>query len=427
MPGMDGFETAELIKGRERTRAVPIIFVTAISKERHHVFRGYETGAVDYVFKPYDPGILRSKVAVFLELDAVSRTAAHNEAVLRAAFDNAPIGMARVDLDGRIAEANRAFAELLGRRPADLRDRRLEDIVHPEDAGADLDRRRALMTGGIGSYDHELRLVARDGTEVPCAVSFALARSGGEEPALVIVQVQDLRERRRAEAERERFVRAEAAREQAEQVSQRLQVVQRITDVALSSLDFDDLVGELLHRTADVLSVDTAAIVLHDEAGGDATVYQVAGAVDAGVQQRRWEVPAGGMSERVVEQARPASAEDVAAEGSKAGHPLGDAVTSVLGVPLVVEGRAIGALHVGTLFTRRFSRDDVSLLGLAADRAALAIERIRLFEREHRIASELQRSLLPGALPRATSPPARAPRSAATGTTCSSSRAGGCC
>jgi serine phosphatase RsbU (regulator of sigma subunit)/anti-sigma regulatory factor (Ser/Thr protein kinase) len=101
------------------------------------------------------------------------------------------------------------------------------------------------------------------------------------------------------------------------------------------------------------------------------------------------------MSDRVVEQARPAAE----AEAEGAGHPLGDSVASVLGVPLVVEGRAIGALHVGTLFPRRFADGDVSLLELAADRAALAIERIRLFEREHRIASELQRSLLPGALP----------------------------
>ena len=95
MPGMDGFETAEMIKSRERTRALPIIFVTAISKQSHHVFRGYTAGAVDYVFKPYDPGILRAKVAVFLELDAVARTAARNEAVMRAVLDHAPIGMAR--------------------------------------------------------------------------------------------------------------------------------------------------------------------------------------------------------------------------------------------------------------------------------------------------------------------------------------------
>lgn len=68
MPDMDGFETAELMRSNEKTKYTPIIFVTAISKEEKHVFRGYESGAVDYLFKPLDPEILRSKVRIFLEL-----------------------------------------------------------------------------------------------------------------------------------------------------------------------------------------------------------------------------------------------------------------------------------------------------------------------------------------------------------------------
>jgi len=68
MPEMDGFETAELMRGNEETRHIPIIFVTAISKEQKHVFRGYEAGAVDYLFKPLDPDILQNKVNIFLEL-----------------------------------------------------------------------------------------------------------------------------------------------------------------------------------------------------------------------------------------------------------------------------------------------------------------------------------------------------------------------
>jgi diguanylate cyclase (GGDEF)-like protein len=68
MPGMDGFETAELMRGMEKTRTVPIIFVTAISMEKHHVFKGYKAGAVDYLFKPIEPEFLRAKVKVFCEL-----------------------------------------------------------------------------------------------------------------------------------------------------------------------------------------------------------------------------------------------------------------------------------------------------------------------------------------------------------------------
>ncbi|WP_280700715.1 response regulator [Kitasatospora sp. GP82] len=68
MPGMDGFETASHIKRRERTRDIPIIFLTAINHGPHHTFRGYAAGAVDYISKPFDPWVLRAKVSVFVDL-----------------------------------------------------------------------------------------------------------------------------------------------------------------------------------------------------------------------------------------------------------------------------------------------------------------------------------------------------------------------
>jgi len=68
MPGMDGFETASLIKERERSRYIPIIFVTALSTELRHQYKGYSTGAVDYISKPFDAEILKSKVSVFIDL-----------------------------------------------------------------------------------------------------------------------------------------------------------------------------------------------------------------------------------------------------------------------------------------------------------------------------------------------------------------------
>ncbi|WP_105615268.1 GGDEF domain-containing response regulator [Vallitalea okinawensis] len=68
MPNMDGFEAARLLRSIEKTKHIPIIFVTAISKEQKSIFRGYEVGAVDYLFKPFDPIILRSKVNIFKEM-----------------------------------------------------------------------------------------------------------------------------------------------------------------------------------------------------------------------------------------------------------------------------------------------------------------------------------------------------------------------
>ena len=83
MPGMNGFETAQIIKSRERTRYIPIIFLTAISKEEDYVFRGYQVGAVDYISKPFQPDVLRAKVAVFVDLYIKQRRIGEQEALLR--------------------------------------------------------------------------------------------------------------------------------------------------------------------------------------------------------------------------------------------------------------------------------------------------------------------------------------------------------
>lgn len=92
MPTMDGFETATHIKQRERTRHIPIIFLTALNYDARLAFRGYQIGAVDYITKPFDPWVLRSKVAVFVDLwiknaELVARAAEHTalrEAVTKA-------------------------------------------------------------------------------------------------------------------------------------------------------------------------------------------------------------------------------------------------------------------------------------------------------------------------------------------------------
>ncbi len=92
MPGMDGFETAKHVKQRERTRHIPILFLTAVDYDPHLAFRGYQAGAVDYITKPFDPWVLRSKVAVFVDLyllhTQVTERAAERDA-LRKSVDEA--------------------------------------------------------------------------------------------------------------------------------------------------------------------------------------------------------------------------------------------------------------------------------------------------------------------------------------------------
>ncbi len=89
MPGMDGFETAEHIKRRDKTRDLPIIFLTAIDKEPQHAFRGYAAGAVDYLAKPFDPWVLRAKVQVFVDLDRKNRQLRRQAELLRGQLPSA--------------------------------------------------------------------------------------------------------------------------------------------------------------------------------------------------------------------------------------------------------------------------------------------------------------------------------------------------
>jgi CheY-like chemotaxis protein len=92
MPTMDGFETATHIKQRERTRHIPIIFLTALNYDARLAFRGYQIGAVDYITKPFDPWVLRSKVSVFVDLwlkNAELTAQAAEHAVLRGAVTEA--------------------------------------------------------------------------------------------------------------------------------------------------------------------------------------------------------------------------------------------------------------------------------------------------------------------------------------------------
>src|SRR5690348_14491542 len=111
MPGIDGYETAQIIRSREQTKGIPIVFLSAVNKEAEHLLRGYSMGAVDYVFKPVDPVILRSKVTVFVDLfeksKEIERKAAHEQALLDANL-RANAERLRVEQELRRAEQRQA-------------------------------------------------------------------------------------------------------------------------------------------------------------------------------------------------------------------------------------------------------------------------------------------------------------------------------
>lgn len=175
--------------------------------------------------------------------------------------------------------------------------------------------------------------------------------------------------------------------------------LQRVTSAALADLDLDDLLSELLDRTTDILDVDTAAILLLEEDRGVLAARAAKGLEEE--VERGFKLPVGaGFAGHVAASRQPVVIEDLENSSIEVVNPLlrANGVRSLLGVPLIVERRLVGVLHVGTLKRRRFDSDDIHLLRTVADRAALAIEHGRLTE-QRRAARHLQRRLLPQALP----------------------------
>jgi len=182
-----------------------------------------------------------------------------------------------------------------------------------------------------------------------------------------------------------------------ESVEARLRDIQSITDAALSRLDEQELLSELLDRVRDILQADTAAVLLLDFASRQLIATVAAGLEEEVRQGVR--IPLGqGFAGRIAAEGRPVILDHV--DHTTVLNPIlwAKGIRSMLGVPMVAGGRVIGVMHVGSLTPRRFSGEDTGLLQLAADRAAAAVQSIAA--RTDRVAAAaLQRSLVPSALP----------------------------
>ena len=201
MPNVNGFETATLIKQRPKTKDLPIIFITAVSRERLDVFRGYSAGAVDYVLKPIDPEILRSKVRVFVDLHLKEAALQESEERFRRAFDDAPIGMGLISPEGRWIRVNRELSAITGYSEESLLSQDAEDVVHPKDRPAYTHGMNELLVGRSETYKLEQRLRHSGGDFVWVVTSVSAVRDAAKRPLYLITQIEDITERKRAEAE----------------------------------------------------------------------------------------------------------------------------------------------------------------------------------------------------------------------------------
>lgn len=200
MPEMDGFQTAELIRSRKRSRNTPILFLTGY-KSDEQLFRGYDLGAVDFLFKPIVPEILRSKVRVFVELSRNTALLQRQAEVLgkaeqkfRSLLEAAPDAMAVVDRDGNIVLVNARVEKVFGYRRQDLLEKPISILV-PEHKTAFFQEPRNRPTG----MDLESYGVRRDGTQFPVEIS--LSPLDTDDGLLITATIRDVTARKKADQE----------------------------------------------------------------------------------------------------------------------------------------------------------------------------------------------------------------------------------
>lgn len=216
MPDMDGFELAEMMRGTERTRRVPIIFVTAAATDEGRRFKGYEAGAVDFIYKPIDPLILKSKAEVFFSIarqheqlarqkDALATAASELRGALdrlQAHTDNSPLAIVEFDPDMRLLGWSKGAERMFGWTAAEMTGHHLADLGWlPDSCIADL---VALFSASMADASHQrghdtVRCRTRDGAMLDCEWYSSVLRRPDGAPVSLSVQILDITDRRRAE------------------------------------------------------------------------------------------------------------------------------------------------------------------------------------------------------------------------------------
>jgi PAS domain S-box-containing protein len=241
MPGMDGFQTAKLIRERDRSSHTPIIFLTAINKSDTHINQAYSLGAVDYIFKPFVPEILKSKVSAFVELyrstqQVRKQTELLEEANRQIHEKNAELAAERdfvsaildtvislvlvLDSRGRILRVNQAWERMTGYSLDQVEGRPFWEFMSGD---ADRDRGKEFFKKTVGGTECEDLWLASDGTSR--LVSWCCTRlAGGSYPQeYLVVTGMDITERKRLEEERAKLAQEQAARVEMEKLNQQLE------------------------------------------------------------------------------------------------------------------------------------------------------------------------------------------------------------
>ena len=388
MPEIDGFELATLIKQRERSQHIPIIFLTALSRDEKHVYQGYSAGAVDYILKPIDSDVLRSKVSVFVELwekgeqiqmqaeqiheqklDALERA---SEERYRQLADAMPQIVWTADGTGAATYFNRRWFEYTGMTPEDVGPNAWYQIVHPDDLPAAVARREQTLRSGE-TFEVEYRFRGADGRYRWHLGRAVPVRDAAGAIGFWIGTATDIHDRKRIEDQRAFIVTA--------------------GDTLSRSLDY----RETLRQVAELAAGDIADWCSVHVVEPDGTIVELAVAHNdpakvtfARELQERYppEANAGTGAPAVIRTGEPELVPEITEEMLKMVarddlhlellQELG--LSSYMCVPMKGRESVLGAITLITSDSgRHFGAEDLSLAEELARRAATAIENARLY------------------------------------------------
>ncbi len=266
MPDMDGFELAEILRNSDKTRHLPIIFLSAIYSDDYSVFKGYESGGVDFITKPYNPAILLSKVNVFLQLNRqtlelqrkieLERSKNYLEDILRCLGD----GIVVISLDGVIKTVNAAASRLLGRQESELTGASIDTVFKDKKSRGWIRRHIAAKKSAGGTRKTSTTLestITTTGSTIPVLISCSPLYGGGDSITPVkrtkgqithfIVVIRDITEQTNAK-KREIAMGGD------------LHAVVEATDELIACINLEALFRRAVELARDKLGIDRCAI-----------------------------------------------------------------------------------------------------------------------------------------------------------------------
>ncbi|MBF0555693.1 MAG: response regulator, partial [Nitrospirae bacterium] len=265
MPEMDGFETAALIRSNNKTKSIPIIFISAVSTDEKFIFKGYEIGAVDYLVKPINDGILKNKVNAFLALDKqkqlirkqseqLSKANEYLEKEIKIIFDQAPIGIAVMEpATGRFVKINQTFCNILGYSYDEILTLTCYDVTHSDDIEQFLLGLKRLSSGDISVLSMEKRCIRKDSTILWANFKCIPLRMGAYQLSLYLIIVEDVTDKKRLTEELQ-AINANLEQRVSEEIRKRLQQEQLLVQQSKMAA-MGEMIGLIAHQWRQPLNV----------------------------------------------------------------------------------------------------------------------------------------------------------------------------